>query len=173
MVFVTDVGNPIALPKAAIVSVIGRSEDRGFGRVIDNTTFELGLAPNDAPDAEEGAPADQVQAFVDALQQSQGQPVNYNVQQFAEPSATGGLPVNWVAPPPAADRHRGLPGAQSRRPRRRSSRRRQPAGSSFTARPAMPAGRALTTSAAVTRLSGRVDEEPVRDRRGPATVTGD
>ena len=55
VVFVTDVGNPIALPKAAIVSVIGRSEDRGFGRVIDNTTFELGLAPNDAPDAEEGA----------------------------------------------------------------------------------------------------------------------
>lgn len=100
VVLVTDVGNPIALAKASIVSVIGRSEDRGFGRVIDNTTFELGLAPNDAPDAEEGAPADQVQAFVDALQQSQGQPVNYNVQQFAEPSATGGLPVNWVAPPP-------------------------------------------------------------------------
>jgi len=99
VVLVTDVGNPISLAKASIVSVQSRGENRGFGRVIDNTTFELGFAPNDAPDAEEGSP-DQVQAFMNALQQSQGEAPNYNVQQFVEPSGSAGLPVSWVAPSP-------------------------------------------------------------------------
>ncbi len=93
IVLLTEFGNEIALRKDEIASVTADSENRGFGRVIDNTTLELGLAANDAPDP--AAPTDPASALAAALGQQPAAPV-YDQKQFVEPSQTGGgLPVSW------------------------------------------------------------------------------
>ena len=65
VVLLTEHGNSIALRKDDIASVIADSENRGFGRVIDNTTLELGFVANDAVDP--STPADPARALADAL----------------------------------------------------------------------------------------------------------
>jgi hypothetical protein len=54
VVIVTDVGNRIALAKDDVADISVDIENRGFGRVLDNTTIVVGLSANDAPGGEEG-----------------------------------------------------------------------------------------------------------------------
>lgn len=96
ILFLTDVGNWIAIAKDDVESVTTDTENKGFGRVIDSTTIALGWAPNDAEVPEEGgAPADPMaalRALLDRPAQS------YDIEQFVEPSDTGGgLPVTFGA----------------------------------------------------------------------------
>jgi len=71
LVFVDEVGNLIALPKAEIVNVESDVESLGYGHMIDDTTLALGWAPNDAP--LEGTPQDQArQAAVAAANAPSG-----------------------------------------------------------------------------------------------------
>jgi hypothetical protein len=86
MEFLTETGNWAALPRTLVSEVVPQSETKGFGRVMDTTTVDLGFAPNDLPEA---TTAGQVAnpAGADAFNR------NYDVQQFAEPNSGGGLPV--------------------------------------------------------------------------------
>ena len=50
MELATETGLWIAMPKSLVQSVTAMSETKGFGRVIDTTTIDLGFAPNDLPE---------------------------------------------------------------------------------------------------------------------------
>jgi len=92
VVFLDETGLLITLSKSEIESIESDFESKGYGRMIDTTTMELGWAPNDA--AEEGAaPADPL-AQVQAAIQGQQQSTTFN--QFVEPDALQGMPGNWV-----------------------------------------------------------------------------
>jgi hypothetical protein len=96
ILFLTEVGNWIALPKDDVAGITTETENKGYGRVIDTTTIALGRSPNDAATPEEEA-AQKQDSPMDALRSllSQQQP-SYSVQQFVEPSeAGGGLPVSF------------------------------------------------------------------------------
>ncbi len=90
----TDVGNWITLQRADIASVVAEMENRGFGRVIDSATVELGMTANDMPTLEEiqANPA-QYQNF---QQQMFPQEQPYSIQQFVEPSQTQGIPSGFI-----------------------------------------------------------------------------
>lgn len=87
--FVDETGTEIALPQALISSVDAESESKGFGRVINTTTVDLGFAPNDI---------DQVQKMVNDQRAQYGADMNEyykhtNSQQFVEPDQLGGTPI--------------------------------------------------------------------------------
>ena len=86
----TDLGNWISLPRAEIVSAVAETENKGFGRVIDSNTVELGMTANDMPTAEEMA------ANPQNFQQMFPQEEPYNIQQFVEPTQTQGIPGAYV-----------------------------------------------------------------------------
>ena len=93
IVFLSDVGNWVALPKADVESVTAQSEGRGFGRRINVTTLVIGWTANDAPlpDEEGGGTPAIPSAFEQFLNRS------YDQQQFIEPGeAGGGIPVYGV-----------------------------------------------------------------------------
>lgn len=96
VMMMTDQGNWIALPKEDIVEVVAETESKGFGKVIDTTTIDLGIAPNDQPlPDEQEAPSE-----LDVLQQLLQRPErNYDVPQFVSPgeAGQGGLPVGYGA----------------------------------------------------------------------------
>ena len=98
VLLLTEWGNPIALAKSDIDNVISEFEKTGFGRVINNTTIELGVAPNDleVPDKEATGSAAALQAIQQAMQQQAGSQPVYNQQQFVEPSATSGMPLSYI-----------------------------------------------------------------------------
>jgi hypothetical protein len=85
---IVETGNWIALPKNLVQSTVARSESRGFGRIIDTTTLDLGFAPNDVAEAEEAGGVESSpmeQAFESRA---------YDQRQFVEPGeAGGGLPI--------------------------------------------------------------------------------
>ena len=95
VVLMTEFGNRIALAASEIESVTVDSESRGFGHQLNNTTMALGLAPNDALDAnsDEGKAALAADAAASAA--AANAPQVYNQQQFVEPGALTGLPV-WM-----------------------------------------------------------------------------
>lgn len=100
VLLMTDQGNPIALSRAEIRSVVSEVEARGFGKRIDTMTIDLGFAPNNAPVPEE---EDQFTQQLNRLQQVlQGnqQERSYDVEQFMSPGeinrrGSGGLPVGY------------------------------------------------------------------------------
>ena len=99
VVLLTELGNSITLRKDEIASVAAESENRGFGRVIDNTTLELGFVANDAEDPAAGGAADPMKALADALMNRQQDAPVYDQRQFVEPGqAGGGIPVSWTQP---------------------------------------------------------------------------
>ena len=92
----TDVGNWISLPRAEIVQAVAETENKGFGRVIDSNTVELGMAANDMPTPEQmQANPEQFQNFQQMMLQQQQQP--YSIQQFVEPSQTQGIPSGFIS----------------------------------------------------------------------------
>lgn len=92
VVFLDETGLLITIPKSEIESIQSDFEAKGYGRMIDTTTMELGWAPNDA--AEEGATPGDPMAQVQQAIQGQQQITTFN--QFVEPDATQGMPGNWV-----------------------------------------------------------------------------
>jgi len=90
VVVVTDLGNRISLAKTDLAEITSSSELRGFGEVINNTTIEMGVSPNDEPEEEEGAA--QQREPVGALQEFLTR--SYDQEQFVEPDEVGGgIPV--------------------------------------------------------------------------------
>lgn len=96
VIMLTDFGHWVAFPRADVEEVIADFEARGFGKVIDTTTIDLGIAPNDLPapgEEQEPSALDQLQSL---LQQNQR---SYDVQQFVSPGQAGqtggGLPVGF------------------------------------------------------------------------------
>ena len=78
----SEQGNWTAVSKSLVSGITALSEVKGFGRVIDTTTIDLGFAPNDRV---ENVP------FVD--DQMDLNPT-YDIEQFVEPGSTGGgIPV--------------------------------------------------------------------------------
>lgn len=99
IVFMTEVGNEISLPKDEVADVVSETESRGFGVVIDTTTILIGELPNDAPTEEQALKA------MEARQSQTGfrlpSQSGLSTQQFAEPesvggTAGGGLPVGFA-----------------------------------------------------------------------------
>ncbi len=97
LVFLTEVGNKISLPRDSVAEVTVDTEVRGFGTVLNTTTIALGWAPNDALTPEQlaagtGDPAAQLMRF---LEGQEGQRPNYSVEQFVnvEEAGAGGLPA--------------------------------------------------------------------------------
>jgi hypothetical protein len=94
VVFLDETGLLITIAKSDIVSIQSDFEAKGYGRMINTTTMELGWAPNDvAEGGGEGAPAD---PFAQVQQAIQGQQQSTTFNQFVEPDATQGMPGNWV-----------------------------------------------------------------------------
>lgn len=82
-------GNWIALLRSDIADIESEAEQRGYGKVIDNTTLELGWAPNDiavpGQNSGRGGTGEEGEA-----------PRDYSVPSLAEPSdagTVGGLPI--------------------------------------------------------------------------------
>jgi hypothetical protein len=98
VLLLTEWGNPISLAKSDIDTVISEFEKTGFGRVINNTTVELGAAPNDAevPGKEATGSAGALQALQQMMQQQAGSQPVYNQQQFVEPGSTSGMPLSYI-----------------------------------------------------------------------------
>ncbi len=101
ILLITEQGNWISLLRSDIADVTSQTEMRGFGKVINTTTIELGEAPNDLPDpSAEGQQVDPTTQLLNFLRGQQA-PV-YNVEQFVEPNTGGGLPLGFagsVTPP--------------------------------------------------------------------------
>jgi len=90
--FVDETGTDIGLPQALIGEVTAQSETKGYGRVIDTTTVDLGFMPNDLDQAQQMM---REQAQSAGFQQSLAA-APFNQGQFVEPSAMGGgIPVGF------------------------------------------------------------------------------
>ncbi|MEE2776246.1 MAG: hypothetical protein VYE73_05730 [Acidobacteriota bacterium] len=92
--FMTMTSNTMAIAKADVAEVISSIEAAGRGTYLDAHTILIGSAPNDNLTPEELA------ALGDEAPPQQQQP--YNIQQFAEPNQTQGIPVwftNQSTPP--------------------------------------------------------------------------
>jgi len=100
--FLTDQGNWIAMAKNLVNDVVSQTEARGFGKVIDTTTIDLGWAPNDTPvpDGEGGVSNNPQADLVNAIRSQQPAPIS--TQQFVNPGQAGrsggGLPASSVFP---------------------------------------------------------------------------
>jgi len=87
--FVDETGTEIALPQALIAEVTAQSETKGYGRVLDTTTVDLGFMPNDL---------DQSQELMrrQAMLAPAGQLTLAPAGLFVEPNALGsGIPVGF------------------------------------------------------------------------------
>ena len=105
VLLLTETGNWIGLPQADIQEVRSESQIAGYGRMIDNKTFELGFAPNDGADPD-AKPANAAEARAQMLEQmvmQQQQEMNqreaensYTIQQFVDPSDLQGIPSRLI-----------------------------------------------------------------------------
>lgn len=94
----TDAGNWIAIRQEEIQDVTAEIEIKGFGKVIDSKTVQVGTSINDAPtEEEEAAQRDPMASFLEQLNQQQPQQRDYSVQQFVNPddAGGGGLPASY------------------------------------------------------------------------------
>lgn len=105
VLLLTETGNWIGLPQADIQEVRSESQIAGYGRAIDNNTFELGYAPNDNvdPTAKPADPAEARTAVLEQMLQQQQQELNdrrseesYTVKQFVDPSELQGIPSRFI-----------------------------------------------------------------------------
>lgn len=109
LVFLTDWGNWISIPKADVDSILSEIEGRGFGTQIDTTTIAFGWDPGlseeetdrllDSEGEEgEGGPGNNdamvnaFQSLTDTIERSRQVP-DFSIDQFVEPDATQGQPV--------------------------------------------------------------------------------
>jgi len=111
VLLLTEQGNWIGLPQADIQEVRSESQIAGYGRAIDDNTFELGYAPNDAtdPNAKPTEPAEaRAQMLEQMLMQQQEEldrreaEQSYTVQQFVDPEDLQGIPARFIGTPNGA-----------------------------------------------------------------------
>ena len=89
--FVNETGNEIALPQSLIAEVAAQSETKGYGRVLDTTTVDLGFMPNDLDQSQR---AMERQAAMNPSGQLAVGPSPSG--QFIEPDAIGGgIPIGF------------------------------------------------------------------------------
>ena len=122
--FMTTLGNSMAVSRDSVVEVISTTEASGFGKRLDRMTILIGLAPNDNPTPEE-------EAALAAQGQGIEGAVPYTMPLVGEPEGTGGIPLqflNFNTPPlgggaavggGAADLRRGGGGTQFVEPQTR------------------------------------------------------
>jgi hypothetical protein len=108
VLLLTEQGNWIGLPQADIQEVRSEMQIAGYGRAIDDDTFELGFAPNDAadPDAKPADPAEARAQMLEQMLQQQQQELNdrraqesYTVEQFVDPEDLQGIPSRFIGSP--------------------------------------------------------------------------
>jgi hypothetical protein len=87
LTFVDETGLEVALPRAMVSSVTALSETKGFGKLNNTTTIDLGFAPNDLPEQQRQAQAAQQAMNGGFFDRS------FTQQQFVDPSQTSGIPV--------------------------------------------------------------------------------
>lgn len=108
VLLLTDQGNWIGLPQADIKEVRSESQIAGYGRAIDDNTFELGFAPNDAtdPNAKPADPAETRAQMLEQMVMRQQEELdrrateeNFTVQQFVDPEDLQGIPARFIGSP--------------------------------------------------------------------------
>ena len=95
--FVAETGNEISLPQALIADVAAQSETKGYGRVIDTVTVDLGFMPNDIDQAQKLMQQQAQQAAMFG----QTFPVSAAQSPFLQPGelgVAGGIPVGFAFP---------------------------------------------------------------------------
>lgn len=101
LMVLTDAGNWIGLEASEVAKVRARSEEQGFGRVIDAKTIEIGVLANDAPTdeelAEEAANQDPFLAALERIEELSRPPEQpqTTVEQFVNPEDTLGVPTSY------------------------------------------------------------------------------
>lgn len=105
VLLLTETGNWIGLPQADIKEVRSETQIAGYGRAIDDNTFELGYAPNDAsdPDAKPADPAEARAQMLEQMVMQQQQEMSqrsaeesYTIPQFVDPGDTQGIPARLI-----------------------------------------------------------------------------
>jgi len=100
VLFLTDVGNWVAVTKAEIESVRSETQRKGYGIRISDSTVAIGWAPNDLPTEEEAAQGragvDRAADALDRMAAQAEQDRNYSINQFVEPDSTQGMPSRFV-----------------------------------------------------------------------------
>jgi hypothetical protein len=112
VLLLTETGNWIGLPQADIREVRSESQIAGYGRAIDDNTFELGFAPNDAsdPDAKPPTSAEARAQMLEQMVMQQQQELDqrtdqesYTVRQFVDPGELQGIPSRFIGDPNVPD----------------------------------------------------------------------
>ncbi len=99
VLLMTEVGNWIGFPKDQIQGVRVEDPTQGYGIRISDKAIALGRSPNDLPLADDSTKSKSDQLNDRYLSIAERQLAleearrSYTIQQFAEPSATGGLPL--------------------------------------------------------------------------------
>jgi hypothetical protein len=99
VLFLTDVGNWIGVPKGEIESVRTEMQRKGYGIRISDSTVAIGWAPNDLPieeDAQGRGGADRVGQALDKIVDQRDQDRQYSINQFVEPEQAQGMPSRFV-----------------------------------------------------------------------------
>jgi hypothetical protein len=97
VLLLTEKGNWISIPRERVVGIKSNTESRGFGRMINNTTIDLGLSPNDVEEPSL-VPTDPTTALLNMMAAQSAKPErDYSVQQFVntENAGRGGFPANF------------------------------------------------------------------------------
>lgn len=86
VMFITSQGNWISVDKREIAEIVSVAEEKGYGKVIDTTTIEMGVLPNDRPQVDPAAQQERQSrsALEDYLTR------DYSVDQFVDPGEAGG-----------------------------------------------------------------------------------
>src|SRR6185503_19525114 len=95
--FVDETGTEISLPQALVSDVTAQSEVKGYGRVIDTTTVDLGYMPNDLDQSQQLMQQQAQQAAL--FGQSFGGNTGTQGPAFlepGEPGAAGGIPFGFT-----------------------------------------------------------------------------
>jgi hypothetical protein len=96
--FIDETGLEISLPQSLISDVTAQSETKGYGRVLDTATVDLGFMPNDLDQSQQAMQAQAMQMspfqqqLVGGLQQSA-------FLEPGEPGQAGGIPLGFGAFP--------------------------------------------------------------------------
>ena len=91
--FVDETGTEISLPQALIADVSAQSESKGYGRVIDTATVDLGFMPNDLDQAQ-AMMREQAQQAALMGETFPAAPQNEFLQP-GEPGQAGGIPLGF------------------------------------------------------------------------------
>lgn len=102
LVYLSEGGNWVGVPRSEVVSVSIATEFKGQGQLINATTIFMGLAANDQPVPGDPREANSTERLLEVLQ-GLGKAPNYNTEQFVEPdgaggSGGGGIPLNLTQP---------------------------------------------------------------------------